>query len=113
MIKETVSFDHFEALDIRVGTIISAQEFPEARKPAYKLEIDFGDEIGVKKSSAQLTEVYTAEALVDKQILAVVNFAPKQIGKFISECLVLGLYNQMGVILAVPNIDCKNGDRLG
>ncbi len=107
------TFDDFMKLDIRVGTIISAEDFPKAKKPAYKLEIDFGDEIGIKHSSAQITAVYSKEELVGKQILAVVNFPPRQIANFFSEVLVLGTYSEQGVVLIAPTETVKNGDKLG
>jgi tRNA-binding protein len=113
MKKEIANYTHFDALDIRVGTILSVEEFPEAKKPAYKISIDFGSEIGVKKSSAQITELYSLENLIGKQILAVINFPPKQIGKFLSECLVLGVYSDKGVVLISPDKVCANGDKLG
>lgn len=106
------TFDDFSKLDIRAGTIISAEDFPEARKPAYKLTIDFG-EAGIKKSSAQITNLYSKEELINKQIVAVINFPPKQIGPFVSECLVLGVYNSDGVVLLQPDKKVKNGGRIG
>lgn len=108
-----ITFDDFLKVDIRVGTIIKAEVFEKARKPAYKLLIDFGEEIGLKKSSAQITALYKIEDLKDKKILAVVNFPPKQIADFISEVLVVGTYSKDGVILAVPDKDAENGDKLG
>lgn len=108
-----VTFDDFSKLDIRVGTIIKAENFDNARKPAYKLEIDFGKEIGIKKSSAQITEKYTIEELNGKKILAVVNFPEKQIADFMSQVLVLGTYSKDGVVLIVPDKDVENGDKLG
>lgn len=105
-------FEDFAKLDIRVGTIISAEIFKKAKKPAYKLTIDFG-ELGIKKSSAQITELYTPETLKGKQVLAVVNFPPKQIADFMSEALVLGTYGKNGVILAVPDLPASDGDKLG
>jgi len=107
------TFDDFLKLDIRVGTIIAAREFKKARKPAYQLEVDMGAEIGVKKSSAQITERYSIEELVGKQVLAVVNFPPRQIADFMSEILVLGTYSKDGVVLIRPDCDVENGDKLG
>ncbi len=106
-------FDDFMKLDIRAGTITGAKVFEKARKPAYQLTLDFGEEIGIKRSSAQITEVYTPEELVGRQVLAVVNFPPRQIADFMSEVLVLGTYSAQGVVLAVPDKAVKNGDRLG
>src|SRR5213594_4459410 len=108
-----VSYDDFEKIDIRVGKIIQVEDFPQARKPAYKLTIDFGPEIGIKKSSAQITLHYKKEDLVGKQIIAVINFAPKQIGPFISEVLTLGVPDQNNnVVLLTPTIPVTNGGRL-
>ncbi len=108
-----VSFDDFLKVDIRAGTILTVQDFPEARKPAYRLEIDFGKEIGVKKTSAQITKHYTAGELVGRQVLAVVNFPPKQIGPFMSEVLTLGVPDENGdVILIKPDRNVQNGVRL-
>lgn len=108
-----ITFDEFMKADIRVGTIIDAKPFLKARKPAYQLKIDFGEEIGIKKSSAQITDVYKPENLINKQILAVVNFPPRQIADFMSEVLVLGTYSEQGVVLIRPDIEVKNGDKLG
>ena len=106
-------FDHFLKLDIRCGTIIAAQPFPEARKPAVKLEIDFGSEVGRRKSSAQITAHYQPETLVGKQVLAVVNFPPRQIGPFMSEVLTLGLPDADGeVVLVVPDKPVPEGVKL-
>lgn len=106
-------FETFMKLDIRVGTIIEVLDFPEAKRPAYKLKIDFGKEIGIKKTSAQITNKYKKEDLINKQVLAVVNFPPKQVANFISEVLVLGTYSNGGVVLITPNIKVENGDKLG
>ncbi len=108
-----LTWEQFEAVDIRVGTIIEAKDFPKARRPAFQLVIDFG-ELGTKKSSAQITELYSLEDLVGQQVLAVVNFPPKQIANFISECLVLGIYGEQGkVILIQPNLPAPNGSKVG
>ena len=107
------TFDQFLAVDIRIGTIIAAEPFPEARKPAYKLRIDFGPGIGEKKSSVQITEHYTLEALPGRQVMAVVNFPPRQIGPFMSEVLTLGFPDTDGhIILAAPDAAVPNGARL-
>jgi len=109
----TASFDDFLKIDIRTGTILKVDDFPEARKPALKLTIDFGDEIGVKKSSAQITAHYTKEDLMGKQVLAVVNFPPRQIGPFMSEVLTLGLPDMDGeVVLLSPDQPVPNGGRM-
>ncbi|MCI7136898.1 MAG: tRNA-binding protein [Candidatus Limivicinus sp.] len=107
------SFDDFLKLDIRVGTIVSAKNFEKARKPAYQLEVDMGQELGIKRSSAQITDHYRPEELVGKQVLAVVNFPPRQIANFFSEILVLGTYSEGGVVLIRPDKPVKNGDKLG
>jgi len=108
-----ITFDEFEKVDIRVGRIVRADPFPEARKPAYKLQIDFGAEIGVKKSSAQLTAYYEREELEGRLVLGVVNFPPRQIGPFMSEVLTLGVPGaDGGVVLVVPERDVPIGGRL-
>ena len=107
------TFDDFMKLDIRVGTITEAKVFAKARKPAYQLVVDFGEELGQKKSSAQITQHYTPEELVGKQVLAVVNFPPRQIADFMSEVLVLGTYSEGGVVLITPDKHVANGDKLG
>ena len=107
------TFDDFMKLDIRVGTITEAKVFAKARKPAYQLVVDFGEEIGTKKSSAQITQHYTPEELVGRQVLAVVNFPPRQIADFMSEVLVLGTYSEGGVVLIRPDKAVQNGDKLG
>lgn len=111
---ETISWADFERVEIRVGTIVSAEEFPEARKPAYKIKADFGPQIGIKQSSAQITALYTPAELLGRQIVGVVNFPPKQIGPFLSEFLVTGFYRDDGeVVLAVPDQQIPNGAKLG
>jgi len=111
--SETISFDEFLKVDVRVGTVIEAEPFPEARKPAIKLKIDFGDAIGVKKSSAQITKHYTPEGLIGRQVMAVVNFPPRQIGPMMSEVLTLGVPDADGeVVLLQPTTDVPNGGRL-
>ncbi|WP_439121733.1 tRNA-binding protein [Marivita sp.] len=108
-----VTFDDFMKVDIRVGTVTRAEPFPEARKPAIKLWVDYGEEIGVKKSSAQITIHYAPETLVGKKVMGVVNFPPRQIGPFMSEALVLGFHDsENAIVLAVPDIDTPNGARL-
>ena len=107
------AFDDFMKRDIRVGTIQEVEFFEKAKKKAYKLLIDFGDEIGIKKSSAQITECYEKKDLIGKQILGVVNFPPKQIADFISEVLVLGVYTDNGVVLITPDQVVKEGSKLG
>lgn len=114
MYKMDLTWNEFERTDMRVGTIVAVNDFPEARKPAYQLTIDFGSEIGIRKSSAQITKRYQKEDLIDRQIIAVVNFPKKQIGKFMSECLVLGAVGEEGdVVLLAPDFKIPNGLRIG
>lgn len=109
----SISWSDFEKVDMRVGTIIEAREFPKAKKPAYQLQIDFG-ELGIRRSSAQITKFYQPENLVGQQVIAVVNFPPKQIANFISECLVLGVYDQNNdVVLLQPKHSVPNGCKIG
>ena len=108
-----ITYEDFEKVDIRTGRIIEVRDFPEARKPAYVLEVDFGPEIGVRRSSAQITDLYTPDTLVDRLVVAVVNFAPKQIGPLMSQCLVTGFHDAQGrVVLCVPDADVPPGTRL-
>ena len=108
-----ISYEDFSKVDIRVGKIVKIEDFPEARKPAYKLEIDFGSEIGTKKSSAQIVDLYNKEDLLGSLVLGVVNFPPKQIGPFVSECLTLGVPDEQGrVVLVKPNKDATIGGKL-
>ena len=110
---DIVSFDDFTKIDIRVGLVVEAMDFPEARKPALKLKIDFGDELGIKKSSAQINYHYTPNDLLGKSVLAVVNFSPRQIGKFMSEVLVLGLSDDNGnIVLITPDSSVPVGAKL-
>ncbi|WP_230466656.1 tRNA-binding protein [Faecalibacter macacae] len=110
---DTISWSDFEKIDIRVGTIISVNDFPEAKNPAYQLEIDFGL-LGIKKSSAQITTLYSKDDLINQQIIAVVNFPKKQIATFMSECLVMGVYgNNKDVILLNPERKVENGLKIG
>ncbi len=107
--KELISWEDFSKIDIRVGTIIKVQDFPEVRNPAFKLQIDFGEEIGVKKTSAQITKLYNQEDLLGKQVTAVVNFPKKQIANFMSECLILGAVDNKNVTLLQPTSAVENG----
>ena len=110
----TINRNDFEKIDIRVGTVIEVNDFSKARKPAYQLKIDFGNGIGMKQSSAQITAHYRKEDLLNRQVIAVVNFPSKQIADFISECLVLGVYDEnKDVILLQPGQDVKNGLKIG
>lgn len=110
---EEINWGDFEKVELRVGTIIEVSEFPEARRPAWKLTIDFGAEIGIKKSSAQITVLYSRADLMDKQVVAVVNFPRKQIGPFMSECLVTGFNNSDGAIVLIsPDVKVPNGQKL-
>jgi len=110
---ETIDWNDFEKVELRVGTIVEVEDFPEARKPAYKLKIDFGDEIGLRKSSAQITDIYAKEDLLGRQIVAVVNFPVKQIGPMRSECLVTGFHREDGaVVLARPDSEVPDGAKL-
>lgn len=110
---DTISWSDFEKIDIRVGTIIEAKEFPKAKKPAYKLTIDFGD-LGTKQSSAQITKFYSVDNLTGQQVIAVVNFPPKKIADFSSECLVLGIYDENNdVVLIQPKHSVSNGSKIG
>ncbi|MBC5839388.1 tRNA-binding protein [Flavobacterium muglaense] len=112
--ENNLSWSEFEKTEMRIGTILEVHDFPEARKPAYQLTIDFGIEIGVRKTSAQITKRYSKADLLDRQIVAVVNFPKKQIGKFMSECLVLGAVGVDGdVILLAPDFRIENGLRIG
>ena len=108
-----ITWDDFEKVEMRAGTILTADDFPNARKPAYQLTIDFG-ELGIKRSSVQITQLYKKEDLPGKQVIAVVNFPVKQIANFFSECLVLGVYNENNdVVLLGPSMEVKNGCRVG
>jgi len=112
-VSDTITFSDFQKVDIRIGTIIAVDPFPQARKPAFKLQIDFGDAIGIKKSSAQITKHYTPESLLGRQVAAVVNFPPRQIGPFMSEVLTLGFPDvEGGVVLIGPSQPVPNGGKL-
>lgn len=109
-----ISWDDFAKIDMRTGTITEVHDFPKARKPAYRLTIDFGEELGLKKSSAQITAHYRKEDLLNRKVIAVVNFPPKQIADFVSECLVLGVYDEnKDVILLQPERAVQNGMKIG
>lgn len=108
-----IEFEDFSKIDIRAGTIVNAELFEQAKKPAYKVWVDFGEEIGIKKTSAQITDHYTPSSLIGKQILGIINFKPKQIANFISEFLILGVYAKDGVVLITLDQEVENGDKLG
>ncbi len=107
------TWEDFKKIDLRIGTIVKAEVFTEAKGPAYKLEVDLGPELGIKKSSVQITQAYTPEDLVGKQVVCVVNFAPKKIGPFVSEVLVMGSYSAQGVVLLRPDFVVQSGDKIG
>ena len=108
-----IEWSDFQKVELRIGTIIEVEDFPEARNPAYKLKVDFGNKIGIKKSSAQITTLYTKDSLIGKKVMTVTNFPAKQIGPIMSECLVTGFHREDGaVVLAVPDQDVTNGSRL-
>ncbi len=111
MEQEFISFEDFEKVDIRLGTIISVEDFPKARNPAFQLKIDFGN-LGTKNSSAQITSLYTKEQLLNKQVIAIINFEKKQIANFLSECLVLGIQNGKDVVLLQPQKTAQNGKKI-
>ena len=108
---DTITFEDFSKVDLRVGTIVEVEDFPEARNPAYKLTIDFGD-LGLRKSSAQITTLYAKDDLINRQVIAVINFPKKQIANFKSECLVLGAVNDNDVMLLQPEVQVKNGSNV-
>lgn len=111
---KTISWADFENVELRVGTVLAVEDFPEAKKPAWKLTVDFGAEIGTRRSSARLTDLYSKEDLVGRQVVGVLNFPPKRIGPFVSECLITGFYREDGaVVLAVPERPVPNGSKLG
>jgi len=110
---ETIEFEDFTRVDLRVGTVVNVEAFPEARRPAWRLRIDFGPAIGMRKSSAQITDLYNPDSLIGRQVMAVVNFPPKQIGPFMSECLVTGFHREDGaIVLCAPDAPVPNGSRL-
>jgi len=107
---DNITWDDFKKVEIRVGTILEVNEFPEAIKPAYQVKVDLGDKIGIKESSAQITDLYSKESLINKQVVVVVNFPPKKIGSFISECLITGFYRSDNkVVLAIPDKSIQDG----
>ena len=111
---QTIKWSDFEKVELRVGTVIEVEDFPEARKPAYKVKIDFGADIGIMKSSAQITDIYDKEILIGTQVIGVVNFPPRQIGPIRSQCLITGFYREDGaVVLARPEFPVPNGTKLG
>lgn len=111
---DTIGWDDFTRVELRVGTIVAVEEFPQARRPAWRLRVDFGPAFGERRSSAQITDLYDRDALLGRQVVAVVNFPPKQIGPFMSECLVTGFYREDGaVVLCVPDQGVPNGAKLG
>jgi tRNA-binding protein len=113
-VKENLSWAEFESVELRAGTIVAVEDFPEAKKPAWKLTVDFGPEVGVRRSSARITDLYSKADLLGRQVVGVVNFPPKRIGPFVSECLITGFYREDGtVVLAVPERAVPNGAKLG
>lgn len=111
MLREIITFEDFQKIDIRIGTITEVNEFPKAKIPAYKIKVDFGS-LGIKNSSAQLTQLYSKEELIQKQVLAVINFNPKQIANFMSECLILGIQNGKEVVLLQSQKNVENGTKV-
>ena len=109
---KNIKWNIFKKIEIRVGTIIKVEDFPEAIKPAYQLKVDFGEEIGIKKSSAQITDLYSKDSLIGKQVVVIVNLPPKKIGPFISECLITGFYKNKSVVLTIPDKNVPNGSLL-
>jgi tRNA-binding protein len=110
---QELEWSDFLKVDLRVGTIIKVEDFPKARNPSYIVKVDFGEEIGIKKSSAQITDLYRKQSLIGKKVVAVINFPPKQIGPIMSECLITGFHREDGsVVLTVPDLDVPNGTRL-
>lgn len=112
-VSTEISWSDFEKVELLTGTIVEVEDFPEAKKPAYKLKVDFGERVGFRSSSAQITELYSKEDLIGKQVVGVVNFPPRKIGSFTSECLITGFYRDDGVVLAVPDKNVPNGKKLG